>query len=387
MRFVFRFALAALALSACAVADESARDARPARDASAGADTATAMDSGVSVSDSGVAQDTGVAPTDSATSAMDTGAVAPDTGIPCGNGRVDPGEQCDDGNRVDTDACRNDCRVARCGDGVLRPNVEECDDGNTDPHDGCTTACVRCSSGGSVEEPSSGSCYRREEAANTYDAMRSLCEMSGDRLAIFSDAAQWNAIRPMLIDGRSSVWIGATDSASEGSWVWSDGSPLSFTNWAAGEPNNAGDEDCAEAGSQWNDLNCGDSRPALCQRVRWTVRPTDGHAYRLWTRAVPFADAESACAAIGAHLVTLSDASERMFVRAVAGGASAWIGLEDRGTEGTFRWVNSEPVRETAWAAGEPNNAGDEDCTQLRTDDLWNDLSCASALPYVCEAE
>ena len=33
----------------------------------------------------------------------------------CGNGRIDPGEDCDDGNRTDDDGCTSDCtRLARC---------------------------------------------------------------------------------------------------------------------------------------------------------------------------------------------------------------------------------------------------------------------------------
>ena len=39
-------------------------------------------------------------------------------------------EQCDDRNQDDTDACRNDCTSARCGDGVTQTGVEQCDDAN-----------------------------------------------------------------------------------------------------------------------------------------------------------------------------------------------------------------------------------------------------------------
>src|SRR5687767_200580 len=48
----------------------------------------------------------------------------------CGNGRVDSGEECDDGNPRSDDGCRPDCKRARCGDGTVRAHVEECDDGN-----------------------------------------------------------------------------------------------------------------------------------------------------------------------------------------------------------------------------------------------------------------
>ncbi|MCA9770950.1 MAG: DUF4215 domain-containing protein, partial [Myxococcales bacterium] len=52
----------------------------------------------------------------------------------CGDGNLDAGEQCDDGNVVDNDGCSATCQVevgGGCGDGVLDLiNLEECDDGN-----------------------------------------------------------------------------------------------------------------------------------------------------------------------------------------------------------------------------------------------------------------
>jgi cysteine-rich repeat protein len=58
----------------------------------------------------------------------------------CGDGFLDPGEQCDDGNRTSGDGCRNDCTVERCGDARLDPS-EQCDDGNTASGDGCRSDC------------------------------------------------------------------------------------------------------------------------------------------------------------------------------------------------------------------------------------------------------
>ncbi|MBI5504854.1 MAG: DUF4215 domain-containing protein [Deltaproteobacteria bacterium] len=55
---------------------------------------------------------------------------------------VGPGEQCDDGNLIDTDDCTNACQDARCGDGRVHDGAEQCDDGNNNSGDGCTTACV-----------------------------------------------------------------------------------------------------------------------------------------------------------------------------------------------------------------------------------------------------
>jgi cysteine-rich repeat protein len=48
----------------------------------------------------------------------------------CGDGVVDSGEECDDGNGVDTDGCLTSCLTARCGDGFIRAGVEDCDGSN-----------------------------------------------------------------------------------------------------------------------------------------------------------------------------------------------------------------------------------------------------------------
>ncbi|HVV81437.1 MAG TPA: DUF4215 domain-containing protein [Kofleriaceae bacterium] len=63
----------------------------------------------------------------------------------CGNGVMDPDEECDDGNQVDGDGCDTNCKDSGCGNGVMDPS-EQCDDGNTTDGDGCdhnckTTAC------------------------------------------------------------------------------------------------------------------------------------------------------------------------------------------------------------------------------------------------------
>ena len=65
----------------------------------------------------------------------------------CGNGRLDEGEACDDGNAVQTDACLNSCEVARCGDGFKSRGVEACDDGNELQTDACLNDCQAAACG------------------------------------------------------------------------------------------------------------------------------------------------------------------------------------------------------------------------------------------------
>jgi cysteine-rich repeat protein len=66
----------------------------------------------------------------------------------CGNGILEDGEICDDGNLVNTDACTDVCRSAACGDGATRTDIEEgqpgyeaCDDNNVLNTDACTNDC------------------------------------------------------------------------------------------------------------------------------------------------------------------------------------------------------------------------------------------------------
>ena len=68
----------------------------------------------------------------------------------CGDGQIQANEECDDGNRRDSDGCV-ECKLARCGDGVIQVLVERCD-GEPDPMTGepCRSDCqgyVSCGNG------------------------------------------------------------------------------------------------------------------------------------------------------------------------------------------------------------------------------------------------
>jgi len=69
-------------------------------------------------------------------------------GTNCGNNVVEAGEQCDDGNLINTDACTNACTLTTCGDGIVQnPNGnsvnEICDDGAANGLPGnCNLLCT-----------------------------------------------------------------------------------------------------------------------------------------------------------------------------------------------------------------------------------------------------
>ena len=71
-------------------------------------------------------------------SCSDVACIAPSD---CGNSIKETGEECDDGNLVNTGDCTNVCKDNICGDGYLNTPDEECDDGNLVNTDDCTNVC------------------------------------------------------------------------------------------------------------------------------------------------------------------------------------------------------------------------------------------------------
>jgi cysteine-rich repeat protein len=69
----------------------------------------------------------------------------------CGDGFLEPEEQCDDHNTNDGDGCSGACidevPGAVCGNGTLETD-EECDDNNTTNGDGCSSTCALDAPGG-----------------------------------------------------------------------------------------------------------------------------------------------------------------------------------------------------------------------------------------------
>ncbi|MEZ4327592.1 MAG: C25 family cysteine peptidase [Polyangiales bacterium] len=243
------------------------------------------------------------------------------------------------------------------------------------------------------------------------------------------------------------AWIGATDAAVEGVWNWTDGTRAQFNGvdivnapqgtapWGPGEPNNAGNEDCAEQrnimGGIWNDAACGATSDGFfceglpppgqvctgpnvgdCTTVCSTT-PTrsalgnsvysfcNGGGTKNWTNAQQY------CTQIGGNLVRVDSIDEQYHLTSSTGlvgsqGNNVWLGATDTAAEGTWRWVNGDahfwtgtsggtPVGGlyTQWAPGEPNDSGGEDCGSFWNTGgqnfRWNDLGCGNNVPFVCE--
>ena len=122
-----------------------------------------------------------------------TWAVFTAIGSVCGNGVVDVGEQCDDGNTISGDGCNDICVTEpeiMCGNFVLE-NGEQCDDGNTTSGDGCSDICLieEASCGNSVVEVGEQCDDGNTEAGDGCSAICTI-EEAADLMVLFDDEAQ-----------------------------------------------------------------------------------------------------------------------------------------------------------------------------------------------------
>jgi hypothetical protein len=112
------------------------------------------------------------------------------------------------------------------------------------------------------------------------------------------------------------------------------------------------------------------------------------------TERMTWTDARDDCWGRDLALVSVQDEAEQEWLHETASGYSSeswYIGLTDRGPdEGEFRWIDDSDITYTAWASGEPNDAGSgEDCVGMNWGDSvtesWNDFNCSMLLRYICQ--
>uniref|UniRef100_A0A7N9AMH4 C-type lectin domain-containing protein n=1 Tax=Mastacembelus armatus TaxID=205130 RepID=A0A7N9AMH4_9TELE len=104
-------------------------------------------------------------------------------------------------------------------------------------------------------------CYKLVEKAETWDAAQKACEQEKGNLASIDMSYDQAFIAGAVLQGKADAWIGLRRQVL-GSYAWTDGWPVFFTQWGPGEPTNikdeVGEENCVEMydDGRWNDNNC-----------------------------------------------------------------------------------------------------------------------------------
>ncbi len=96
----------------------------------------------------------------------------------------------------------------------------------------------------------------------------------GGELASITDKQENDFVTNLLRQTKIDAWIGASDEAREGHWVWFDSTPFKFNAWRPGEPSNeGGDEDfilLTHEEGKWNDGSGGWDAAFI---VQWRAAP------------------------------------------------------------------------------------------------------------------
>ena len=109
----------------------------------------------------------------------------------------------------------------------------------------------------------------------------------------------------------------------------------------------------------------------------------DGYYYKYHSQGKAWNDSQNTCKSEGGNLAIIWNQRTRDIVRGFM--TSGWIGLTDQWQEGRWQTPTRGNAPYTSWNSREPNNVGNEDCAHQRSDKKWNDLGCASQLPFICQ--
>ncbi|XP_029451111.1 hepatic lectin-like isoform X2 [Rhinatrema bivittatum] len=113
------------------------------------------------------------------------------------------------------------------------------------------------------------SCYYFSSSSKTWKDARKYCMDNDADLVVVNNQEEQSYINKKT--GSTRRWLGLHDTEKEGEWIWVDQSPLTFTAWSEGEPNDADalrGEDCVEVigYGTWNDGPCTLPQNWICEK-------------------------------------------------------------------------------------------------------------------------
>jgi len=202
------------------------------------------------------------------------------------DGTVDNGCACTNGaTQACTDASICGIGMQTCGSGAWgtcmgRTSSPEVCDGVDNNCDGSIDEGGVCDSTGCTWDELDGHAYLACDPGTSvsWDQARLACDALGYHLVQIETDAENTWVKD-LAGGSGDWWIGLSDSATEGTFLWLDGSEACasgknngppYCHWRGSRPNGGTGENCImmEAGrgsGEWNDVPCGFILPYICE--------------------------------------------------------------------------------------------------------------------------
>ncbi|XP_038058604.1 lymphocyte antigen 75-like [Patiria miniata] len=271
-------------------------------------------------------------------------------------------------------------------------------------------------------------CYLLSTTKATWDDAGTNCKKtSGAQLVVIEDKMEMAFLSGQLGQQTGGVYIGEeffialSDSKTAGLYEWMDKTPITYTHWAAGQPDDRTGH-CVTVTSGrnagfWVDRDCTTKYRYICEKAKANKPPIQppvinpgttpsssgcvtgwiGYGSRCF-KAVEFAnaadrvdwdEANRVCTNFGGALASIHHPDEEQYLvdnLQLTTNQRFWIGLNDQRMEGGYRWSDGTAVQYTSWNGGEPNDySGSEECVET---DLkggkWNDLFCWYPRNFLC---
>uniref|UniRef100_A0A8B9QQM5 Macrophage mannose receptor 1 n=1 Tax=Anas platyrhynchos TaxID=8839 RepID=A0A8B9QQM5_ANAPL len=239
----------------------------------------------------------------------------------------------------------------------------------------------------------------------TWHAARNNCINFGGNLATISKKETQAFLMSLLKNAATDAWVGLNDINQEHVYLWTDGSPVYYTNWAKGSRSYYSKDDCVymiknpiEQAGKWKDEECKASKSYICQKNTdpklQNSQPTvpmfgfnnyGDDRYAVINYKMSWEEAQKNCRDQYAELASILDpyAESYLWLQILKHGEPVWIGLNSNTTGGRYMWSDRRRSRYHNWASGEPNK--NRACAYLDLDGFWKTASCNETFLSVCK--
>uniref|UniRef100_A0A671L2P7 Macrophage mannose receptor 1-like n=1 Tax=Sinocyclocheilus anshuiensis TaxID=1608454 RepID=A0A671L2P7_9TELE len=251
-----------------------------------------------------------------------------------------------------------------------------------------------------------GKCYNMKEDMKTWTEAREYCRELGGDLASIMSRKQQAFLSTLIRDKTTDFWIGFSNLAS-GRFKWTDGSKVTFTEWAKGEPQTYClffnqecvfmDKTSSSVFGKWVATDCNSTHGFICSRdvdpgiapvpteVPKTFVNLGNSSFKVIQENLTWSEANRRCEAEGAHLASIRDLITQAYLelQVYRSKQPMWIGLSSAQTHGYFLWANNWPMNMEKWAPSEPRP--NRPCAYMDMDGEWKTTFCNQTYYSVCE--
>ncbi|XP_074624213.1 macrophage mannose receptor 1-like isoform X2 [Acropora palmata] len=256
------------------------------------------------------------------------------------------------------------------------------------------------------------------DSKQTWENARNICReglngrMKGDLVTVDDQYEQAFLITALV--GRQSVfWIGLNDFHVDGTFYWTDSSPVKYTNWGAGQPSRGGNCVSMTSFGRWINRQCFQSWGYICEAgalpdyAYSTVAPSQNRTsecplhynmigddcYFVSSIKLTWKEAREVCKGeSNGDLISVHSPVEEAYVlrNLKNSNGGIWLGLFREAFSAEFLWSDHSLSVYTAWAPKQPNApTAQKACVVVNSSNsnaaLWDDIDCAARNGFICK--